>query len=267
MAADTALPFIETGEAADPRPPIVFLHGFAGDGLAWAGIQPRIAPPRRTLAFDLPGHGKALDWPERGHAGIAARAVRRSLAALDIPRAHLVGHSMGGVVACLVAMKAPASVASMTLIAPGGFGPEINARLLRRYARAAEIAELTPVVEGFFGFGSAIPTDLVPLMAALRSDPALIASFTEIAEAILDGDGQTPLDLAALADLPAPVRLVWGDQDNVVPVRQMDAAPEQFARHRLSGVGHMPHLERSDLVLRLVVETVASAEAGPLAAD
>lgn len=261
MTADAAtpLPHIATGEADDPRPPIVFLHGFAGDALAWGAIQPRVEPTRRTIAFDLPGHGAARDR-ERGNAGIAARAVRRSLETLGIPRAHLVGHSMGGAVACLVAMKSPDAVASMTLIAPGGFGPEINARLLRRFAVAVDPSQLGPVLEGFFGFRSEVPADLLPLMAAVRSDPLLIDSFREIGEAILDGDGQTPLSLDRLADFPSPVRLVWGEEDNVVPCHQMGNAPEAFARHLLSGVGHMPHLERTDLVLRLILETVASGE-------
>jgi pimeloyl-ACP methyl ester carboxylesterase len=249
---DAILPRRETGDAADPRPPVVFLHGLAGDRLAWEGLQDRTDPPRRTIAFDLPGHGDARDWPVRGHAGIAARAVRQSLDRLGIARFHLVGHSMGGAVACLVAMAAPDGVASLTLLAPGGFGTEINARLLRRFARAQAAGDLAPLVEAFFGFASPVPDGLVELMAAMRAEPGRTAAFGEIAEAILDGDRQGRLDLDRLADAPFPARVIWGDSDAVLPHRQMDAAPPAFARHLLPGVGHMPHIERPDLVLRLI---------------
>ncbi len=258
---DTAsLPVVASGDASDGRPPVVLLHGFAGDALAWAGIQPALDPSRRCLAVELPGHGKARDWPERGNAAVSAKALGATLGALGIPRAHVVGHSMGGAVACVLAMRAPEKVASLTLLAPGGFGPEINARLLRRFARATSIDALGPLVEGFFGFRSPVPPDMLPLMAAVRADPLLLERYKEVVEAILDGDGQKTLPMDRLEALDCPVRVIWGDADNIVPVHQVANAPDAFAVHVLSGIGHMPHLERADLVTRLVEETVASGE-------
>ena len=126
--------------------PVVLLHGFGGSHAAWDATLAAVGDARRTIAFDLPGHAGSLDHPHGG-AGKAARSVLAALAARGISRAHLVGHSMGGAAAALAALMEPARAASLTLLAPGGFGPEANQMLLRRYASASGEAEITQVLE------------------------------------------------------------------------------------------------------------------------
>ncbi|MGC3085787.1 alpha/beta fold hydrolase, partial [Enterococcus faecium] len=74
-----------------------------------------------------------------------------------MPRVHLVGHSMGGATAALVAVFAAEKVASLTLQAPGGFGPDINGRLLRHYAAARTHDALQLALEGMFGWRNPVP--------------------------------------------------------------------------------------------------------------
>ena len=98
----TILPFRDqASQKEDSGAPVVLLHGFGGDYQGFTHIQTALASRKRSLAFDLPGHGKALDWPVVGNAGVAAKAVLQSLEALDLDRVHLVGHSMGGAAAAL----------------------------------------------------------------------------------------------------------------------------------------------------------------------
>lgn len=253
-----ALPFIAHGEAGD-RPPIVFLHGFAGDGLGWANVQLALARRRRSLAFDLPGHGRALAWPEVGHAGLAAKAVTASLDALDLPRVHLVGHSMGGAVASLIALRAPERIASLTLVAPGGFGPEIAHRTLRAFAAARREAEIEPLLDQFFGFDRPPPRRMAAQIALARDEPGRCEALAVVADAILDGTRQKTVDRAALGDLPVPVKVIWGLQDRILPCRQADGLAGTIAVHRFEGVGHMPHLEAHQAVARLIGEQIAAA--------
>lgn len=239
--------------------PIVFLHGFAGDHQTWIGQTIALETRRRTIAFDLPGHGAARDWPKIGHAGISAEAVVASLDALGIERFHLVGHSMGGATATIVAFRLAEArrLASLTLLAPGGFGPEINHRLLRRFAAAVDEHEIHALLEQFFGFEKPVPLAAARLIAEARRDPRVTDRLATIVEAILDGERQKSFDLPRLAELPHPVRLIWGDQDRVLPLRQAHAVPGVVAVHVFAGVGHMPHLEVAREVTRLVAESAA----------
>ncbi len=249
------LPHVRRG--AGDAVPLVFLHGFAGSAAGWVNLQIALERRRGSIAFDLPGHGKAADRRPIGHAGVAMRAVLDSLDGLGVARCHLVGHSMGGAVASLLAVKAGDRVASLTLLAPGGYGREIAAGLLRAYARARSADEIGRLLAGFFGPGFALPRRMAEEIARERTEPGRTAPLAEIAEAILDGDGQKTLRREDLAGLSMPVKVIWGLCDGVLPVGQAEGLPGAFALHRLAGVGHMPHLEAPRLVARLLAEQIA----------
>jgi pyruvate dehydrogenase E2 component (dihydrolipoamide acetyltransferase) len=237
-------------------PPLVLVHGFGGDRLAWNGIVGALSRLRRTIAVDLPGHGEAVDWPGTADARSCAEALVESLDALGIGRASLVGHSMGGAVAGIVGLLRPDLVERLVLLAPGGFGPEMNVPLLRRYAHMTEEAEVVSVLSEFFGDGAPLPEALPRLVAEQRRDPRLRRSFAAVLEVLAKGNGQGMLPLQDLANSPFPVTLVWGMDDAVLPVSQAIGAPAVFARHLLPGVGHMPHMEAPELVIRIVAHTV-----------
>jgi pyruvate dehydrogenase E2 component (dihydrolipoamide acetyltransferase) len=246
------------------RIPTVLLHGFAGDRQTWIGLEVALSTRHRTIAFDLPGHGAAVDWPRLGHAGVQAEEVVRSLDRLGVDRFHLVGHSMGGAVATITALRlaAAARVASLTLLAPGGFGGEIDADLLRRFAVATEPDEIARLMAGFFGPAGVPHGDRVARrIAEIRRDPKVTAALAAVAEAILAGGRQKHFDLDRLADLAHPIRLVWGEADRVLPIAQAAGVPGVVGVHRLAAVGHMPHLEAPRAVHRIVAEVVASAGA------
>ncbi len=246
-------------------PPIVLLHGFGFDGASWAGLAAPLARMRRTVAFDLPGHGGAGHWAPTPGAAVAAKAVVASLDAMGIARATFVGHSLGGAVAALVGLRRPDLVERLVLLAPGGFGPAMNVAALRRYAHANTAAELASAAAPLFAPGAALPQGFVEALAAARRAPALRQSHAAIVEAISLGEGQGMLPLDALAAAPFPISLVWGLEDAILPASQaIEAAPE-FARHLLPGVGHMPHLEAPATVLGILARTIAGrlAEAPP----
>lgn len=237
-------------------PPIVLVHGFGGDRTGWDDFAARLGTARRVIAFDLPGHGEAAGWTPTPGAPAAARAVAASLAAMGVAKASFVGHSLGGAVAALIGLRNPDLVERLVLLAPGGFGPAMNARLLRRYAAATDMATLAPLLENFFGPTSPLPAGLVDAHVRARADPALRASLEAVVEVISDGDRQGTLPLDALAAASFPTSLVWGLDDAVLPVSQALTAPAAIARHLLPGVGHMPHLEAPDLVRDIVLRTV-----------
>lgn len=256
MSSARVLPSTRHGQPSD-RIPLVLLHGFAGDAVGWTNLQLALASRRETIAFDLPGHGAALDWPEIGNAGKAAKAVTESLDALALRRVHLAGHSMGGAVAALIALRDPDRVASLTLFAPGGFGREINAGLLRAFAMARDATTIARLIGTFYGKGFRMPRRLAAAIAFDRSE-ARLEALGKVAEAILDGEGQKTVDLTRLAETGIPVKVIWGIADQVIPISQTENLPPEFALHRVPGVGHMPHQEALPLSVRLTLELIAA---------
>lgn len=240
----------ETGDAGTPC--VVLLHGFAGTHAVWKGIQPRLASGARTLAYDLPGHGGSFDYPDAGPAKVAAATILADLAARGIDRAHVVGHSMGGAVAALMALLDAGRIASLTLLAPGGFGPEINYRLLTRWAAASAEAEIEACLEAMFGWYSPVPAEAVADVLAERAIPGRIEILGRIATGLArDGrQGQLPLD--RLAGLPVPVAVAWGELDNVLPARHARGLPGRFAVHLYPELGHMLPEEAPDEMLAII---------------
>ena len=113
---------------------------------------------RAFVGKERPGSSipAAVDWNvvqrlllEHGVAACLAPVLPRDLAPASVlaeldqrdhQRIHLIGHSMGGAVASLVTLMDPDRVASLTLLAPGGFGPDVNVDVLHDWA-AADTAE------------------------------------------------------------------------------------------------------------------------------
>jgi pimeloyl-ACP methyl ester carboxylesterase len=234
---------------------IVLLHGFGGCYGLWRPIQQELAGNARVLAYDLPGHGQSLDWPEAGPAKVAVRAILADLAERGIERFHLAGHSMGGAIAALMALAEPSRVASLTLLAPGGFGEEINGRLLRRYAAAVSREEIRVCLESMVGWPNPVPVETVQTLMEMRRRPGQTEKLTEIAALITRDERQGVISRDRLAALPMPVSVAWGVLDGVLPAYQANGLPPLFALHSIPNAGHMLPEEVPELVLEIIRRT------------
>lgn len=123
MADDRDLHTTEIGDSGDR---VVFLHGLFGQGRNFTQVAKALVPDLRSLLVDLPNHGRSA-WTERfdyaEHADLVAGHLRSGFAA-DGP-VHVVGHSMGGKVAMLLALRHPdlvdrLVVADISPVASGG---------------------------------------------------------------------------------------------------------------------------------------------------
>ena len=234
---------------------IALLHGFGGSHAAWTHIQERLADDVATLAYDLPGHGASLSYPEAGSAKVAAQALLADFATRGLERVHLVGHSMGGAVAALMGIMEPDRVASLTLLSPGGFGSEINHRLLTRYAAAREEAALRGCMEAMYGWMSPVSDAAIADTLAARAAPGAVEKLVAIAAGLVRDDRQGLLPRDRLEALDMPVSVVWGGLDNVLPARQAQGLPWQFAVHLFPDLGHMLPGEAPDEMLAIIQRT------------
>ncbi|MEX3011948.1 alpha/beta fold hydrolase [Hoeflea sp. TYP-13] len=252
---------VEEGQGNDA--PIVLLHGFGAGAHVWANVQKALAGEIRTLAYDLPGHGRSINCTGFERSGKMAGAVTEDLAGRGIGKVHLVGHSMGGAVATLIALRTPALVASMTLLAPGGYGPEINHRLLRRYAGATTHHEMLGALENMFGWNAEIPAPMVEALVESRNIPNCVDKLKIILDKMLRQEGadlvQGTFWRGELAELQMPVKVLWGTQDRVLPTRQAHRLPPMFAAHVFENTGHMLIDERGEDVVSLVRQNIRAA--------
>ena len=228
--------------------PVVFLHGFGGMAAGWRPLQMAISCHAPTLAFDLPGHGASVAYAGYGPPKVAAKAVLDELDEREITKAHIVGHSMGGAVAGIIALMAPERVASLTLLAPGGFGSAFNHPLLLRWAKADSAEELGEVMPHFFGDTFELPAKAIDLQLAARKTPGLVKSLCHIAEGMSQNgkQGVLPVDDVLAGDYP--ISVIWGTDDRVLPVEQGRAIEGKTDVHIVEGIGHSPAEEAFDLV-------------------
>ncbi|MFD2077605.1 Pimeloyl-ACP methyl ester carboxylesterase [Actinopolymorpha cephalotaxi] len=100
----------------DPEaPPLVLLHGVGSDGSSWDPVVPGLARDWRVFVPDLRGFGRS-DWPGDYSFELMAADLLGFLDALDLDRAVLAGHSMGGVVCYLLAQDHPDRVSALVLV-------------------------------------------------------------------------------------------------------------------------------------------------------
>ena len=114
------LHFVEAGETRDGRPPIVMLHGLAAQlhNFRYALVDD-LASDTRVIAFDRPGSGYSTREPGRATTlEQQADAVAAAMDALGLPRALLVGHSLGGALSLAIALRHPLKVSGLALLAP-----------------------------------------------------------------------------------------------------------------------------------------------------
>src|SRR5215510_2739507 len=232
--------YVGTGQDGDV---VLLVHGYGGDRNSWLFLQEPLAAKYRVYALDLPGHGTSAKDVGDGSLGVLADAVTGVLDALGAGRAHLVGHSMGGAVVLAVAARDPGRVASLTLIAPSGFGSEINAEYLRGFADAQTRRELKPVVGLLFADEGLVTRQLVDDLLAYKRLDGVDDALHALLSTLLDGDAQRGDSAAVLARLggAVPVTVVWGAEDRVIPAAHAESA-SGATRRVIDGAGHMPHM-------------------------
>ncbi|MGH3199481.1 MAG: acetoin dehydrogenase dihydrolipoyllysine-residue acetyltransferase subunit [Streptosporangiaceae bacterium] len=280
---DAAGPVVQTAEvggrkisyagAGEDGDVVLLVHGYGGDRNSWLFLQEPLAARYRVYALDLPGHGTSAkdvgDGPAgpagaagpdgpAGTFGVLADAVTGVLDAVGAERAHLVGHSMGGAVALAVAARDPGRIASLTLIAPSGFGRQINAGYLRGFADAQTRRELKPVVGLLFADESLVTRQVVEDLLAYKRLDGVDEALHALADTLLDGDVQRVGSAALVAAIggAAPIAVVWGRADRIIPASQAESVAGAV-RHLIDGAGHMPHMERPAEAQAAIEETIA----------
>jgi len=267
---DVSVRLLEFGAdgAGSGAPPILLLHGIASVTAVAAPLIAYLAPGRRVIAVDWPGHG--LSGPIRLKPGEPVRrhavtVLRGICSALGIDRADVVGHSMGAQSALYFSLDAPELVRRLvTLGAPGaGFSGVRPVPAMR----AASVPGLGPALlgvpmplsavrrttDGMIGKGliDRYPPEMLEIGFLVGRRSGYASSVASFFRALITPIRVRPgvcVPIDELAKLTQPTLLVWGDSDVFMTADAARESIEAIANHRLVRVagGHMPWLNEPE---------------------
>lgn len=163
---------------------------------------------------------------------------------LDIAKAHLAGHSMGGAVSLNVARLAPQRVASLSLVASAGLGEEINGQYLQGFVAAANRNALKPQMVQLFADPALVTRQMLEDMLKFKRLEGVDDALRLLASAIADGDRQRHDLRGVLGQHPALV--VWGGKDAIIPASHAEGLEAEVLV--LPEAGHMVQMEAAEQV-------------------
>ncbi|HTK62883.1 MAG TPA: alpha/beta fold hydrolase [Pseudonocardia sp.] len=266
ISADTA------GYRGGSGTPLLLLHGFSATWRAWKPILPLLERHHDVIAPTMLGHSGA-DPLADGVAPSVDALVDGVIAELDrlgLDKVHVVGNSLGGWIALEVARRGRAR--SVVALAPGGawhsnarmavavtslrvmlYGAKHHQDLLEKLVSRQRIryAMLAPVV--------ARPErvaveDFIADLRSIKSAPVLLQLLRSV----------TQHPLRPLPDPGCPVRIVWGDQDRLIPFehfgRPMLARVPDAELVMMHRVGHVPMWDEPEKTTELILEVTGKID-------
>jgi len=241
--------YLKLGEGGTPA---VLIHGFGGDLNNWLFNHADLAAHRTVWALDLPGHGESGKAVETGSVDELADSVIAFLDDRGIGNAHLIGHSMGALVAMTVAAKAPQRVASLALIAGAGLGEEINGDYLAGFAEGSSRNALKPHLMKLFADPALVTRQLVEDIVKYKRLEGVNDTLRKIASEAFDGNVQRTRYRDRLAQLAPRTLVIWGADDQIIPAAHAQSLEGDIRVHVLEGKGHMVQMEAASEVNRLL---------------
>lgn len=238
--------------------PIVLIHGFGADLGGWRPFVQGLPATLPIYAVDLPGHGGSSLGDDVSLAGFAARVIA-SLKAIGITGGHVVGHSLGGAVATLVATDPGFAAKSLFLIAPAGLGPEANATFVRQFAVSSEEASIAIWMRELVADASVITPALVKATAKARAESKVTTTLPVVAAKLFPDGAQGASVIERLQTPAIPTRVIFGGDDRIIPAAHASRVGGRVAVHLYRGVGHLPHFEIRDEIARLLLEHMRAA--------
>ena len=237
--------------------PLVLLHGFASDHNNWRGLFAGSQWQQPLLAIDLPSHGAS---PLEAVADLDAVAalVEATIKQLNLAATIMVGHSFGAAVSARLAARGNIDIRALGLFAPGGLGAEINVGFVENFVRAKSKESITPWLQELVHAKDIISETFLSAVVQQRQDQRLSDAMAAFAEHFFADGTQTISIIDDLASLEIPVRVIFGKQDRILPFKHSRNLPDNVALHAFEACGHMPHLEKRSLSLRILSELTNS---------
>ncbi len=235
--------------------PLIVIHGGGGSGRAWLKNAAELSKYYQVYLPDLPGFGRSKAIAEDFELSSYVAFVEDFSRSLGLGHFHLIGHSLGGGIALNYALRFPHKIKRLVLVSSLCLGREIAfwSRILSLPV-FYRIAKKT-VVSIFKAIGWLIRKLNCPLEKI--TPPSFLRM--SIGKSVMTVKGQTNVLVNRLSELLIPTLLVWGANDNIVPVHQAYLAAARIPNCQVrvfQNSGHSVYRQRirefSDLLVRFL---------------
>jgi pimeloyl-ACP methyl ester carboxylesterase len=265
-----------TFRQAGSGPALLLVHGMASRSDTWEQVMAPLARDHLVLAPDLVGQGASANPAGDYSLGAHAARLRDFMSVVGMPRATVVGHSLGGGIAMQFAYQFPDLCDRLVLVSSGGLGREVS--WLLRLLSLPGVEYALPIICPRFvrdrgdevlrllrraGLRHAAAAEMWRAYTSL-SEPGSRRAFARTLSSVVDPGGQSVSALDRLYLIAGiPTLIIWGDQDNIIPVSHAHAAHEALPGSRLEiihGAGHLPHVQDPDRFVDVLADFIATSQ-------
>lgn len=219
--------------------PIIFLHGLGLNRHFWSATMAHLSGSHRCIAVDLPGHGGSRAVTTNGSMSAYAAAVRELIEQKQLGSITLVGHSMGGQIAIILALQMPSVVTKLVLVCSAGI--ETFTREEREQMRAgANAIWSNPVSEEMLQrvYTSMNRDGNYSLMAEhLGQQRSNFRDFSVLLRNSVSGMLDEPV-YDFLGTLTQPALCIFGGNDTAIPNRYVH--PQMTIQHVAQAAKKIP---------------------------
>jgi pimeloyl-ACP methyl ester carboxylesterase len=237
---------------------IILLHGYLESSEVWTGFAEKLAQKYRVISVDLPGHGLSAVFGESHSMEFMATAVKELLVSLNIKKAVLTGHSLGGYVALAFLELFPERLAGYCLFHSHPFAdsPEVLDKREREITivRAGKKYLMYPDnVSMMFA-----TSNLDKFSQALQYSKEIASRIPDIGIiAVLNGMIIRPSRLSVMEAGRVPCLWVLGKMDNYIPcdtVQKNVKLPANAKVVVLENSGHLGFIEEEGLSVKVIID-------------
>ena len=237
-------------EISGDGPPLILIAGMMSDSASWAPLIPLLEPHYQIIRPDNRTTGRTTPWDAPVSIDLYARDCAALIDRLSIGRAHVLGHSMGGMIGMRMARSFPETVKSLTLAATAPKRMERNLALFKallatRQSNASADTWLRALYPWLFSpalyeVNGAVEQTLAAAMAYpyAQTAPAMAHQLAAL-------EGYTP---DPVSDLTCPLQALLGQNDLLVPLEQARDSLGQTTTHVIAGAGHSIHWDQPEAV-------------------
>jgi esterase len=250
---------LHTTTIGDHGSPIVFCHGLFGQGRNWTGIAKALSDEHRVLLLDLPHHGRS-DWAEDFDYLHLADEVAGLLSSDD--PVTLVGHSMGGKVAMVLALRHPELVDRLCVVdvAPVDYGGSEEFEGYIRTMRELDLDSIERRGDADEALAEAVPNRTVRdfLLQNLRRDGSTWrwqANLETLGAELDEISGWPEERLADVAPYDGPVLWVAGADSGYIKPEHTEAMKKWFPHFRrvaIKDAGHWVHSQQPEVFVEVL---------------